>query len=905
MLPDRSFRFWVPEVIQSSLMDCGPAALQAVSQGCGVSVDYDLIRERCCTDVDGTSIYALAKLGNELGLSASQVLVPRDTLLLESARCLPAIVVTETATGVRHFVVVWRIHGPLVQIMDPATGRQFIRRTRFLGRLPDVPVAIEVDRFLSWTRSSFARDPLAVRLRSLGVSNSRIADLVGAACDSSGWRDYARLDAATRMVATMVESRALRRGREAAGLLVNLVRPADRPTIPAAFYWVVRGMAPETLTVRGAPIVRFLPATRARTLPSSTVSTVDRSVAPAVPYDHAPIVPARSGVLPSDAASVTQVSRDVLTRDQGALPYFLLLGVGLVAGLNFLDSVLLQGLLQAPRHLSQGLQRVLGVLIVLMPTISALALEFALARGLSRHGRRLEVRLRAALFEKLPRLPDEYLRTRSTADMAQRGHALHLIRGVPATVQRATAAVCELLLSVAGICYLFPEGSWLVLGASAFAVVTPLVVALAVTEHSQRAHAHNVALDRFNLDAFIGSLPIRTHGAEFSMRREHEGILVEWARASRLTLVHTTLSRIVAALGSTGLGIALVILYQEHHAGSASLLLLVYWLWRVPSAGNVLVDCLVIYTTLRHTLARVLAPLRAREPSAVAAERPGTLLATGSPRGVTRALATRVALAMKDVHLIVNERPILRGVSFDIPAGQHVAVVGASGAGKSSLVNLVLGWMTPTTGEVHVDGKLASEHELSRLRQRTVWVDPTIQLWNRSVLDNATYGCRDCRLEDLAGVVQLSELGNVLEVLPEGLQTSIGESGGRLSGGQGQRVRVARGLLRSPVSLVLLDEAFRGIERPLRRVLLRRLREKYHGVTMLCVSHDIEETTMFDRVLVVDQGTIVADGDPRELRSRASSPYAALLLAEAEQAALAPEAWKGIHLDAGLLQVER
>src|SRR5262249_41284670 len=96
-------RSWlVPEVLQASLMDCGPAALKAVLEGFGMTASYDNLRERCATDVDGTSIDALAALANDLGLESHQILVPRDHLLLREASCLPALVVTRSGGGLLH-----------------------------------------------------------------------------------------------------------------------------------------------------------------------------------------------------------------------------------------------------------------------------------------------------------------------------------------------------------------------------------------------------------------------------------------------------------------------------------------------------------------------------------------------------------------------------------------------------------------------------------------------------------------------------------------------------------------------------------------------------------------------------------------------------------------------------------
>src|SRR5438132_11967893 len=118
-----SRRFLAPEVVQSSAMDCGPATLKCLLEGFGIPVSYGLLREACQTDVDGTSIDTIEEVAQQLGLETEQTVVPLDHLFLAEARALPAIVVVRFANGLTHFVVVWRRHGPIIQLMDPATGR--------------------------------------------------------------------------------------------------------------------------------------------------------------------------------------------------------------------------------------------------------------------------------------------------------------------------------------------------------------------------------------------------------------------------------------------------------------------------------------------------------------------------------------------------------------------------------------------------------------------------------------------------------------------------------------------------------------------------------------------------------------------------------------------------------------
>jgi ABC-type transport system involved in cytochrome bd biosynthesis fused ATPase/permease subunit len=246
---------------------------------------------------------------------------------------------------------------------------------------------------------------------------------------------------------------------------------------------------------------------------------------------------------------------------------------------------------------------------------------------------------------------------------------------------------------------------------------------------------------------------------------------------------------------------------------------------------------------------------------------------------------------------------ILDKIDLDIEAGAHVAIVGPSGAGKSSLVGILLGWHRPATGRVLIDGWPLDTERLERLRLDTAWVDPTVQLWNRGLLDNLRYGVPAATSAPLVQVLDAAYLRDLLEKLPDGLQTRLGEAGGLVSGGEGQRVRLGRGLLRPGVRLVILDEPFRGLDRPRRRELLARALRWWCAAILLCITHDVGETQGFARVLVVEAGQIVEDGVPADLAARPGSRYRALLEAEREvrQGLWSSGVWRRLWLEGGRL----
>jgi ATP-binding cassette subfamily B protein len=147
----------------------------------------------------------------------------------------------------------------------------------------------------------------------------------------------------------------------------------------------------------------------------------------------------------------------------------------------------------------------------------------------------------------------------------------------------------------------------------------------------------------------------------------------------------------------------------------------------------------------------------------------------------------------------------------------------------------------------------------------------------------------------------------VVEGLPQGLQSELGEGGALVSGGEGQRVRLGRALLRQDVKLAILDEPFRGLDRERRRELLARAREFWRDATMLCITHDLAETQGFDWVVVVDNGRIAEQGNPQELCRQADSRYAQLLEAEEQgrRALWLGNKWRKMRIQAGQIVEEK
>jgi len=204
--PVKGQRFFAPEVVQTSAMDCGPAALKSILEGFGIPVSYGRLREACQTDVDGTSINTVEDIAVQLGLQAEQVMLPADHLLLPEAGALPAIVVTRLPSGFTHFLVVWNQIGGFLQIMDPSTGRRWPRWERFQNEIYIHTFPVPVSDWREWAGSEGMQAPLRRRIMDLGLTDSLANRLLDDAQADPGWWSLATLDAATRMMSSIVSS---------------------------------------------------------------------------------------------------------------------------------------------------------------------------------------------------------------------------------------------------------------------------------------------------------------------------------------------------------------------------------------------------------------------------------------------------------------------------------------------------------------------------------------------------------------------------------------------------------------------------------------------------------------------------------------------------------------------------
>jgi ATP-binding cassette subfamily B protein len=225
-------------------------------------------------------------------------------------------------------------------------------------------------------------------------------------------------------------------------------------------------------------------------------------------------------------------------------------------------------------------------------------------------------------------------------------------------------------------------------------------------------------------------------------------------------------------------------------------------------------------------------------------------------------------IAFHDVYFSYDgQRPILQGVSFRVPAGSKVAVVGASGAGKSTLGRLLFRFYDVEQGSVTVDGQDVRQLQQDSLRRAIGVVPQDTVLFNDSLYNNIAYGRPGASDEDIRRAASLAHLDRFIASLPQGMDTQVGERGLKVSGGEKQRLAIARVILKDP-AILLLDEATSSLDSASEQAILAALNEVARQRTTLVIAHRLSTIQDADQILVLEEGRIIEQGSHPQLMAR-------------------------------------
>jgi len=211
-----------------------------------------------------------------------------------------------------------------------------------------------------------------------------------------------------------------------------------------------------------------------------------------------------------------------------------------------------------------------------------------------------------------------------------------------------------------------------------------------------------------------------------------------------------------------------------------------------------------------------------------------------------------------------KDAPTLKSFSLEIKQGERVALVGQSGSGKTTLVNLIARFLEPSEGRILIDGQDISKVSHRSLRRQMAFVTQDVVLFDSTLKDNLTYGLGNVTECDIQKALEVASLTELVQALPEGLETRVGEGGNMLSGGQKQRVSIARAFLKN-APILIMDEATSALDSKTEQQVVKAMNRLREGRTCITVAHRLGSVMEANRVFVMSAGKVIEEGSPQKL----------------------------------------
>ncbi len=498
-----------------------------------------------------------------------------------------------------------------------------------------------------------------------------------------------------------------------------------------------------------------------------------------------------------------------------------------------------------------------AALAIIVLSVFLAMFHFGMRWFLITTSRKLERDLRNRIYSHLLTLTSSFFHHRATGDLMSRASS---------DVEQVRQALGPGVMYISNTIFMVPIALVLMLGMSApltlFSLIPLLGIAVLTKLLAPRMHVHSKRVQEAAADlstraqeSFAGARVVKVFAREENEIEEFGKVAGGYLDASMgMARLRAVLRPSLQAL--EGIGSLVLLLVGGRYVGEAELTigdLLAFFAYQRMLIWPMIAVGWVIALFQRGAAAMALID----EILAVGPDvrDPDDPIEEGPIRG---------EIEFRDLTFAYNGSPVLENISVKVPAGTSLAIVGHTGSGKSTLVELLLHMYPVPSGAVFIDGVDLNRYALRHLRGAIGYVPQETVLFSNTLRANITFGLDHATEEEVVAAAARSRLSADLEDLPKGFDTMLGERGVNLSGGQKQRAALARAIIRNP-PILILDDSFSSVDTGTEEEILRELREVMRERTTILISHRVSTVQNADRIIVLEEGRIVEAGSHAEL----------------------------------------
>ncbi|MDM1334793.1 lipid A export permease/ATP-binding protein MsbA [Acinetobacter pseudolwoffii] len=540
-----------------------------------------------------------------------------------------------------------------------------------------------------------------------------------------------------------------------------------------------------------------------------------------------------------------------------------LLGFSINAATEVSVAKLLEYIIEAIQNKDQSSTSLFPFLVVILMFFRGLGL-FMGGYFTAVISRNLVFNIRQEVFAKLLRLPSQYYLDNTSG---------HITAKIMYNVEQLTAASTEALrtllqqglITIALLGYLLYSNWRLTMCILIFAPVIGFVISKAarrMRKLSQQVQDTMGDVNHVVQETVNANLIVKGFGGQsYEQERFKQNSLENLRRGLKMVAVQQLNSPVVQLIMSVSLSIVMFIALRPQILGDTSAGEFVAYI----TAAGMLARPIKALTDINEKIQRGMAAAHSVFELLDMPEEKNTGTLSDSLKG---------DIQFKDVNLIYDDgHHAIRDFSLQVKAGETVALVGRSGAGKSSLVNLLVRYQDATSGQLLLDQKPIEDFELTALRTQIAMVNQQVVLFNRTVRENIAYGQLEGASDaDIIAAAKAAYAHDFIMALPQGYDTPLGAQGLNLSGGQRQRIAIARAILKN-ASILILDEATSALDNESEYFIQRAFDQAMQDRTTIVIAHRLSTIENADRIVVMDQGHIVEQGSHAELMALHGAYY--------------------------------